>query len=606
MFSNHSPITLQIDKQYVKTVCEGQVRRVERKVSYGEQQEALLGIVVDVVRYLTGLLPADEIAGMQKCLSDVNSPESLVSGYITSSFELKIKAIIRRKSDDLSLTESQLREKFNEEIKQFSATMFFTMLSPKTKQQMAIMQTSRMRKSLEAKAGDVLRIVDTIAVKDNVSMNLERNVDPLYSQDMVQHLIRLRLDDPEIQPSYMQLEEEQTAIKLGNRIWLGLYELSELTISDLLQHRYELRQRLVARLNALTEDERKCEICISVRSFQRDGSGHYNLLTLQPDPNSPGEFVMHSLNTLISPDDKSSVHGVEGELRAAAAEVGIKVSEAIHKQVIKQPTNQSCGPTHVEVVSAVMTQKCLLGAVSENYMSHPTIYPTADHLLHVSNTHYCDLVKNEITFKSMLARGEEESIFKLVALNDNKRELGFVPPSIEHLQQANIISDVAEEKVKAIVHDIKPIEKSKWSSGFESFIGLAIMVAPVVMLACFTPLSVGVLVGIGVACFVVGALIMVHGLNGLLGNKHSPDDAANHPTRAELSTHARVIGKTSKKRKRLGEEGNVNEKMVIISGGNDAAAGVIDNDNDHDHGNDHGNDNVSNSKIIKSETFRRS
>ncbi len=430
----------KVEKQYLEDCCRNGVEVEPFVKTEGEINEAVLGLMKQIIYFKINILPADETTDMLKDLDTPNSPEKLLydsaKKEIDELSEIVSKAINSRldRSKLNSLHRSTIKTKSNKFLNEQCAEFITTKLTH-IKTLIAQKQHERKEKTkMERDIGDKIKAIDKATANNNfLTMTLEMNPDPLYSADMVQQLIRLRLkDSTPIQNTYPPYQQ-QYPISIDQRIWLGLFELCDLVAEDLQVTRMQSRDTLKNALLAIINQSNGKEIYISVRAYSRNGSGHYFMLGLIPDPNKPNFYKMRHIDSLSSLSKSSELNrGCPGELLAVARACNITISNFESMVLIAQPTNQGCGPTHVETTSAIMTQHSLYGSVPEDY-SRTSINTTALAKT-VRTAHMRELVKNDITRPTLIDRGEEESIFRLVEKGKARNEFGYIPPTLEHLE----------------------------------------------------------------------------------------------------------------------------------------------------------------------------
>lgn len=454
----------KVAKQYLIDCCQNGAE-IEHFVAIDDDIiEAMIGLIKQIVYSKSGLLPDNEIADMEKELDTPNSPEQLLyhsaqkeidelSERVRTTINTKIKSTL-----DSALNPTQRRNTIKRKLEQAINKECVTILTTKLSQiKTEIAEKQHDRKQYAKMQGDVGAKISAIEKatgdKDFLTMTLKMNSDPLYSQDMVQQLIRLRLKDSNpIKNTYLREEQHQPII-VGQRIWLGLFELCDLVADDLQNIRMNRRATLKNALVAALKQAQGKEIYISVRPYSRDGNGHYFMLALIPDPNKPGSFIMRHIDSLPSLSGISQIdRGCPGELLAAARECNITISEFESMVLIAQPTNQGCGPTHVETTSAIMTQQSLYGEVPVDYTK--TSINTRKFANTVLTTHMRALVENDITRPMLINRGEEESIFRLVEKGKDRNEFGYIPPTLEHLQDETMyIERLKDPLIKTKIHE---------------------------------------------------------------------------------------------------------------------------------------------------------
>ncbi len=434
----------KVAKQYLVDCCQNGVE-VDPFVAIDDDiDEAMMGLIKQIVYSKSGLLPDNEIADMVKELDRPNSPEQLL--YLSAQKEIdelceRVRKTVNTKIEstlDSTLNPTQRRNTIKRKLEQAINAECVKLLATKLSQiktQIAEKQHERKQiAKMERDIGAKLTAIDNAtAGNDFLTMTLKMNSDPLYSQDMVQQLIRLRLNPSNPIKNTYPREEQHQPIIMGQRIWLGLFELCDLVANDLQNIRMNRRAILKSALVSALEQGQGKEIYISVRPYSRDGNGHYFMLALIPDLNKPGSYLMRHIDSLpvlsgISQKDR----GCPGELLAVATECNISISDFESMVLIAQPTNQGCGPTHVETTSAIMTQQSLYGEVPVDYTK--TSINTRKFTETVLTAHMRALVENDITRPMLIDRGEEESIFRLVEKGKDRNEFGYIPPTLEHLQ----------------------------------------------------------------------------------------------------------------------------------------------------------------------------
>ncbi len=450
----------KVDKQYLVDCCQNGVE-VEPFVAIDDDiDDAVIGLIKQIIYSKTGLLPESEIAEMAKDLGTPNSPEWLL--YNSAKKEIDELSEQVSKAVDSKLDRSKLDSRHRSTIKTELDNKLNDKCSVILSTKLAQIKTTIAQKQHDRKqeikmgrdCGDKLKAINTATAGNNfLTMTLEMNRDPLYSPDMVQQLIRLRLKDSRpIQNTYPP-HQQQKPIIVGQRVWLGLFDLCDLVADDLQPIRVNFRVTLKKALSAALNQATDKEIYISVRAYSRDGNGHYFMLALIPVPNRPGTYLMRHIDPLpclssLSKKDR----GCPGELLAVAGQCNITISDFESMVLIAQPTNQGCGPTHVETTSAIMTQESLYGPVPIDY-SQTSINTTA-HAKTVLTTHMRELVNNDITRPTLIDRGEEESIFRLVEKGKDRNEFGYIPPTLEHLEdETTSIERLKKPSINAKIHE---------------------------------------------------------------------------------------------------------------------------------------------------------
>src|SRR3990167_10534068 len=218
--------TVSVSKEYIKKcLSHGAVPKPFElnAVDINEICEALLkDILEEAIK-----IPFDE---MVLKLNIADSPEAMLlqaaEKQITTSFQLIQKRASEIRKAEGPLKFEEIKKKLSAELNEASKTIA-NELETEFKQRLAEIrhhrtEKNRIRIDIEHKIAQV----DEIAPEQNeIQMTLNRKEDPLYSRDLVQHIIRLRLNDPHPLKSTYSTDVKQTPILNAekNRVWIGLY-----------------------------------------------------------------------------------------------------------------------------------------------------------------------------------------------------------------------------------------------------------------------------------------------------------------------------------------------------------------------------------------------
>ncbi len=426
--------TVSVSKEYLKE-CRSQGATPKpfdiNAVDIHEVCEALLKDILEEAIKMS-------FEEMLQKLNITDSPEAMLIQAATKPIQGAFQAIHDRANEirkaENTLKPEQIKKKLLAELEEACKSIAMTLETP-FKLELAekrYLRTERNRIRIDID-DQIALIENTQPGQKSLQMTLTLKQDPLYSRDLVQHLIRLRLNDPApLKNTYAQDADQDPIINANkNRVWIGLYDLSDAkSTKELQKTRLENQQRLAKQLAKSVKQFPNEEICISVRACNPNGSGHYLLFSLVPK--GKGDYVMRCINSNFTVPDINQ--GMPGELLAATKLCGLTVNTLETQVLISQPSNHGCGPTHVEILSAVMSQDCLYGAVPEDYTQQATIKNPAL-TQEILSTHALAIANNEIAQQALITRDAEESIFNLVLEGEQNNPFGFVPPSAEHLNQ---------------------------------------------------------------------------------------------------------------------------------------------------------------------------